>query len=247
MKTNINFYRISLNSSQNEKCFRQTLQRKSKHTFHVQYIYIFLNRALCEILQKNIVEPSKPHITIWRVRIVYWIPKTTNTDSECSLLALSLQQRQHELLRYTHISCLVLFLFQIRFYIPSILFLSGGWSKILPFIFSLLFLLYDPSTSPTKLLVKQFFTAFFFACCVSCPNILQTTTFFFLFCTIEIFSPKINIIFTDIATRLQCCWTTNVIYAFNFLWHDVEIESKSGDNSITTEFYFIIKMCEFGV
>ena len=27
---------ISLNSSQNEKCFRKKLERKSKHTFYVQ-------------------------------------------------------------------------------------------------------------------------------------------------------------------------------------------------------------------
>jgi len=36
MKTNLH---ISLNSSQNEKCFRQIMYRKSKHIFYVQYFF----------------------------------------------------------------------------------------------------------------------------------------------------------------------------------------------------------------
>ena len=39
METNIHFNHISLSSSQNNECFRQTLQRKSIHTLYVQYCF----------------------------------------------------------------------------------------------------------------------------------------------------------------------------------------------------------------
>jgi hypothetical protein len=55
MKININFDHMSLNSSLNEKFFRQTLYRKSKHTFYVQYFF-FENLALYEIFWKNMVQ-----------------------------------------------------------------------------------------------------------------------------------------------------------------------------------------------
>jgi len=31
---------------------------------------------------KNIIEPDRPHKTIWRMRIVFCIPKATDTHSE---------------------------------------------------------------------------------------------------------------------------------------------------------------------
>jgi len=34
-----------------------------------------------EIMWKNIVEPDTPQMKIWRMRIAFWIPKTTNTHS----------------------------------------------------------------------------------------------------------------------------------------------------------------------
>jgi len=37
------------------------------------------NRAVNEITRKNIVQPGRPQMTIWRMRIVCWIPKATNT------------------------------------------------------------------------------------------------------------------------------------------------------------------------
>jgi len=35
---------------------------------------------------KNFVEPGRPQMTIWRMRIVRWIPKATNTHSEYAIL-----------------------------------------------------------------------------------------------------------------------------------------------------------------
>ena len=40
------------------------------------------NRAVYEIIRKNIVEPDRPQMTTWRIQIVCCLPKTTNTHSE---------------------------------------------------------------------------------------------------------------------------------------------------------------------
>jgi len=69
------------------------------------------NRAVYEIMWKNIVERGRAQMAIWRLRIACWIPKAKNTHSEyVTLIAFPLQQWLHKrapLLRYTHIGCLV--------------------------------------------------------------------------------------------------------------------------------------------
>jgi hypothetical protein len=68
--------------------------------------------VLVVTMWKNIVEPDKPQMTIWRLRFVYWRLKATNTHSEYVIAtAFPLLQRLHErvsVLRYTYIACLVL-------------------------------------------------------------------------------------------------------------------------------------------
>jgi len=65
---------------------------------------------------RNIVEPDRPQITIWRMRIAYWITKATDTHSECVVvIAFPLQQWLHErvsMLHYTYIACFVYTLIQ---------------------------------------------------------------------------------------------------------------------------------------
>ena len=39
------------------------------------------NHAIYEIMWKNIVEPGRPQMAIWRVRIACWITNSTNTRS----------------------------------------------------------------------------------------------------------------------------------------------------------------------
>ena len=60
---------------------------------------------------KNIVEPDRPQMRIWFMRIARRIPKDTNTHSGyVILIAFPLQQWLHErspMLRYTYIACLV--------------------------------------------------------------------------------------------------------------------------------------------
>jgi len=42
---------------------------------------------------KNILEPDRPQMTVWRMHIACWIPTATNTFLECvMLIAFPLQQ-----------------------------------------------------------------------------------------------------------------------------------------------------------
>jgi len=45
--------------------------------------FFFENHAIYEIMWKNAVEPVLATVTIWRMRIACWIPKATNTHTEC--------------------------------------------------------------------------------------------------------------------------------------------------------------------
>jgi len=72
----------------------------------------FLNRALYEIMCKNIVETARSRTTTWSMRIACWRTKGTNTLSEYVIfIVVPLKQWLHEcssLLRYTCIACLVI-------------------------------------------------------------------------------------------------------------------------------------------
>ena len=63
-------------------------------------------------MQKNIVEPGRPQMTTWLMRIACWIPKATNIHSEqVILITFPMQRRLHEctsVLRHTYVTCLLL-------------------------------------------------------------------------------------------------------------------------------------------
>ena len=56
-------------------------ENQRKHFMFNNFLF-FENRAVYEIMWKNIVGPDRPQVTIWRRRIACWIPKDTNTPSE---------------------------------------------------------------------------------------------------------------------------------------------------------------------
>jgi len=60
---------------------------------------------------KNILEPVRPQMTTWRMRVACWITKATSTQAVSVILtAFSLQNWMHErdsILRYRYIACLV--------------------------------------------------------------------------------------------------------------------------------------------
>jgi len=74
--------------------------------------HLFLeNRAVYEKMWKNVVEPDMPQMTIWRIRIAWWVSKATNTYSEYVILIVFLRQQwlhiRASVLRYTYVACLV--------------------------------------------------------------------------------------------------------------------------------------------
>ena len=68
------------------------------------------NQGIYEIMWINIVEPNRPQMTRWRMRMACWIPKGTNTHSESVIfIASPLQQwlpERASVLRYTCLHCL---------------------------------------------------------------------------------------------------------------------------------------------
>jgi hypothetical protein len=85
--------------------------RGTQNTYFMFSNFFFKSRTVYEIMWKNIVQPDRPQLTIWRMRIVCWVPKATNTQSEnVILIDFTGQQwlRDHaSMLCYTYIACLV--------------------------------------------------------------------------------------------------------------------------------------------
>ena len=75
------------------------------------FIFFPPNLAVYEIMWKNILEPGRPQVTTWRMRIACWIPKAENTHSEYVItIVFALQQWLQEgdlMLYYTCIACFV--------------------------------------------------------------------------------------------------------------------------------------------
>jgi hypothetical protein len=72
-----------------ESCFWQKLQRKSKHTFYVQY-HFPENRAVYEIMWKKYTTAG--HATgdneTWRTRFAFWVIRATDTLRMCKACCL---------------------------------------------------------------------------------------------------------------------------------------------------------------
>jgi len=84
--------------------------------FSTRIKFVFENRAVYEIIWKNIVQPGRSQTTIWRMRFACWITKATDTHLEYAIfIAFPLQQWLHErasMLRYTYTACLAFFSYQ---------------------------------------------------------------------------------------------------------------------------------------
>ena len=90
--------------------FQTEVVEKIKTRILCSNFFFFENCAVYEIMWKNVVQPYRPQMTIWSMRIACWIPKATNRHSEYVILIVSpLQQWLHErasVLRCTYIVCL---------------------------------------------------------------------------------------------------------------------------------------------
>jgi len=71
----------------------------------------FENRALFQIMWKNVVEPGRPQTTMWHMLMACLLSKATNRHSECvTHIALPLHQwllKRTSALRYTYFACIV--------------------------------------------------------------------------------------------------------------------------------------------
>jgi len=61
---------------------------------------------------KNVEQPDRPQMTVWRMRIARWIPKATHAHTEYVIItAFPVPKWLHEsssVLRYKHIACIIL-------------------------------------------------------------------------------------------------------------------------------------------
>jgi len=63
--------------------FQTKIVEKIKtHIFHS--ITFLENRDVYEIMWKNFVEPARRQMTIWRMRIAFWVTKATETLTICN-------------------------------------------------------------------------------------------------------------------------------------------------------------------
>jgi hypothetical protein len=113
MKTNINFVTISRSFLLKMKNVSHKSCREYQNTHFVFRNFFPEKSDVYKIRRKNTIGRGRSQVTIWRMRIVCWIPKATNTHSGCvMLIAFPMQQWLHEqasMLRYTYIVCLVFY------------------------------------------------------------------------------------------------------------------------------------------
>jgi len=80
---------------------------------HILYSITIFSKIMPFVrkMWKNVLEPDRPQMTIWRMCITCWIPKATNTCSEyVILIAFPLPHWLYErvsLLHYTYSVCLI--------------------------------------------------------------------------------------------------------------------------------------------
>jgi len=53
--------------------------RENENTHFMLNNIFFRNRAVYGIMWENVVEPDRLQMTIWRMRIAFWLPKAPNT------------------------------------------------------------------------------------------------------------------------------------------------------------------------
>jgi len=108
-------YNVSVNNTKLYFIYDKNSVLSGRHQntrFVFNKFFFPIKSCIYEILWNNIVQPNRPQLTIWRMRIACWIPECTNTHSHYVILsAFPLQQWLKErasLLRYTYIACLVI-------------------------------------------------------------------------------------------------------------------------------------------
>ena len=82
MKTDIHFF-ISCSFLLRTRNVSENRSRENQYTdFVFSNLFFFQNRAVYEIMWKNIAERDRPQMTLWRMRITRWIGKATNKHTQ---------------------------------------------------------------------------------------------------------------------------------------------------------------------
>jgi hypothetical protein len=83
MKTNFPFLSSRPVLFTTKNISHKSVEKKKKNKTILYPITLFFfppeNRAVYEVMRKNIVEPDRPQMVIWRLDVLCWIPKPTNT------------------------------------------------------------------------------------------------------------------------------------------------------------------------
>jgi hypothetical protein len=88
MKTFRHLWQYLAELSLQWEMFRTKIVYKMKTHILCSITFFSENRAVYEIMSKNMVEPERPQMTIWR-RVAYWISKATRTQTRVSVCALT--------------------------------------------------------------------------------------------------------------------------------------------------------------
>ena len=92
---------ISLNSSYKEM-FETKVVEKIKTHILCPVTFFFENRAVYEVISKNVVEPERPQRTIWLVRVAFWISKDTRAQTHVRACAPTTKHMHADALIHAH-------------------------------------------------------------------------------------------------------------------------------------------------
>jgi hypothetical protein len=111
MKTFVHLWKHVPGFFLKREIFHTKVIEKIKTHILCSITFFFENRAIYDIMEKNIEEQGRPLTTIWRMRIACWITKATYMHLEYVIfIAFLLQQlldKYASMLHYTYIACLV--------------------------------------------------------------------------------------------------------------------------------------------
>ena len=109
MKINMNFLIISLSVLLRKRLFQAKAEDKLEIHIIFSINFSLGNRAVCEIMWNNTVQPNRPQVTIWRMLIACWITKATNTLLEYVILIAFLLQQRFKSAKIWAMFCFILF------------------------------------------------------------------------------------------------------------------------------------------
>jgi hypothetical protein len=95
VKTNVRFFITSRSFLIRMRNILYKSYRQSQNTHFMFSNFFFENRAVDEVMWKNIVEPDTPQMTIWRLRFACWL-QTHSEYTSIIFTAFPLQQRLHK-------------------------------------------------------------------------------------------------------------------------------------------------------